>query len=545
MTQPVSDHQASRILQATRAAGAKAALELDDPVLFMESVWCIRGDQDKPYSFKGFEFLEKILRSKSRSVAIMACSGVGKTEVFLPWTLFRAAQGRRMIYAFENDAKTGLIVQERVNPNLRKSPYFRALCKDTDNIKFKSVAKGFTYFIGFGKESSQTTLHADDAVLDERDLMEPANVAAAEKRLTSSPDPQIRKIGNPRFEGAGIHADFLEGNQQVIEITCPHCQYAAALEFEIWVDMDKALFRCPQCKKELERLKVVRMREYGGTGQWVAQNPGAQAGYESYKINSLASPTCDLPTVCRQLNSPDRDIKTAAWTFNKAEPYKDKDGGLSDADLWNADGGPIWTKKAPGGAIYCDPGGNFDCQIFQAREFGKPPKCTWYGTVSGFPELRELIEESGVMMGLIDYGPEITGALDLCKDMAAQGKHFMRVAYKLPDTPGTPTWQFDPNDEYLIAAQRTLACDMMVDDIRKGNVKYPSRAVRTATEPFAIHMKKPQRKVDVNDKGKRSYIWTNQKPDHQFHVGVYSSIGARVWPPEPPQERRAKGSRSF
>lgn len=535
----------SRYLHAQRQANAKLAIELNDPVLYAESVWCIRGDQDKPYSMKGFEFLDKIVRSNARIVDVMACSGVGKTEIFLPWTLFRAASGRRMIYAFENDQKTGLIVQERVNPNLDKSPYFKNLCKDTDNVKFKKVGKGFVYFIGFGKESSTTTIHADDAVLDEFDQMEPDKAAAALKRLTSSPDPKVRRLGNPRMEGAGIHQVFCEGDQQLLHVVCEHCSYKAPIEFDSHVDFETFTFRCPSCKKPMDRMACVYKAAVEEAGGWIATNPGAPEGHESYKINSLMSPTCDLENVCKELLSEDREKRRAAWTFNKAEPYKEKGGSLTDSDLWNADGGPTWTKKAPGGALYCDPGGNFDVQIFQPQVFGKPPHCTWYGTVSGFPELRELIEESGVMYGLIDYGPEITSAKDLCMDMAKLGKQFMRVSYKLGDTEGTPAFVFDQNDELLIAAQRTMAADLMVDDIRKGNVKYPSRAVRTATEPWAVHMKKPQRKVEISERGKRRYIWTAIKPDHQFHVSIYAAIGNRIWVAEESRQRKATGSRSF
>ncbi len=508
---------ASRALEAQRFANARLAIELGDPVLYAQAVWTIRGDQDTRYRIAGFDFLTEPAQQTARKTVIMASAGCGKTEIFLPKALMSADQGRRVIYAFENDLKTGLLVKERVNPNLQASAYFQKRCYETDNVQYKKFPKGFVYFVGMGKDSSITSIHADDLFLDEFDLMEPDKAAAAEKRLASSEDPRSVYIGNPNLEGAGIHKAYVEGDQRLWNIVCDACGVELPLDFDTHVDLSEATCKCPHCHKAIDRLKP---------GRWIASNP--KGTYPSYYIHALMSPVCDLKAVCAELQSDDVNVVRAAWRFNKGKPFSIKEGGLTDQDLWAADGGDEWTQVAPGGFLVCDPGGLFDVQIYKPARINEPLKCCWYGTVKNFVELEKLILYSQVSSGLIDFGPENKGAEQLCHDMKLHGKDFRRCAYKLPEAPGTANWAYDHTDPLLIAAQRTGALDQMVADLRGGRQLFPRRAVRTSNERFAQHMRAPRREVETNNHGHQRVVWNHDKPDHQFHCSVYGNIWGKV-----------------
>lgn len=509
---------------------AKVAARDKDELLWMQSIWTIRGDHDKPYDITRFSYLIEPLESDAPYVAIMSSGGSGKTEAFLGWSMARADRGRRVLYAMENDGKTGLIVGERVNPNLESSTYLRGRCAQTDNIKFKKFPEGFIYFYGMGKDSSVASIHVDDLVLDELDLMDHDLVEKAKKRTISSPDPRVRVISNPWHAGSGIHAEFLAGDQRKWNLVCEKCHVEAPLDWDTHVDLEAATVRCPHCFALMDRL---------APGRWIATN--SKGKHPSYYMHGLMSPELKLREVCDELRSPDLEKVKAAWQFNKGLPYQSKDGGLTDLDLKRADGGSLapWTKYAPGGYLFCDPGGLFDVQIYQKKEKGLPFRCTYYGTVRNFTELRSLVREADVHYGLIDYGPEIKGAEEFCETMAKEDRDFRRVAYKKQDTPGVTDFNADAKDPLLVAAQRTGVCDQMVDDVRKRRIVFPSVAVQNPDTRFAKHMKAPQRETVKDSHGNERGVWNEgSAADHQFHVTVQAAIGSRFQF----KERRGKGS---
>ncbi len=507
---------ARKVFETERARAIKLAHERKDPTLWAQAVWCIRGDQNQPYRMTGFEFMKPILRDEAPMVSIMSSAGVGKTEGFIPWSLSRADRGRRVLYLSENDMKTSLIVQERVNPNFKASPYLQMRnAGEVDNIHLKKLGTGVVYFLGLHSDSVTRSYHGDDAVYDEFDAMEPTRIMDMQKRLASSTEPTIREISNPSQPDYGIHRRYKEGDMRRWHVRCALCKDWQPLDYQTHIDRKKRILICPKCTKPL----VVDKADF------VPTNP--KGTHHSYHIHRLMSRALDVGKLCDDLASEDWRTVSAATRMDLGLPYEDKDSGLSDSDLQAAlDPADLWTKHAPGGSLHCDPGGVFDVQIWTKREVGVEPRCCWMGTVSGWVELEHLILESGVAGGCIDYGPDGIASLEFCKRQRARGLFFVRVAYWMSEAPGQPDWKYDSQDALLLQANRTAVIDTMVLKVRKGQMKFPKRIVIDKQGRWAMHMKSPRRVVEYNDAGKAKTRWGHEetRPDHQFHVSVYASI---------------------
>ncbi len=507
---------AARMLEAQRAACIAEAHRRNDPVLWTQAVWCIRGDQSRPYSIKGFEFMKEPLRDESPMSSIMAGAGVGKTEGFIPWSLFRADRGRRVLYLSENDMKTGLLVQERVNPNFKSSPYLAARNQgEVDNVHLKKLAGGFTYFLGLHSPSVTRSYHGDDAIYDEFDAMEPVMVTDMQKRLASSTQPTIREISNPSRPDYGIHKRYKEGDMRRWYVRCALCLDWQPLDYQTHIDRKARILACPKCHKPLVIDKT----------DWVPTNP--KGTHKSYHIHRLMAPSMDIGKLCDDLASEDWRTVSAATRMDLGLPFEDKDSGLSDTDLQAAaDTEDMWTKRAPGGFFACDPGNLFDVQLWTKAEPGIPSRCCWVGTVSGWTELAYLIEESQVAGGVMDYGPDGIQSLEFCKGQRARGRFCLRVAYWMSEAPGQPDWKYDSNDALLLQANRTAVIDTMCQKVRKGVMKYPKRIVQDKQGRWAMHMKSPRRVVEFNDAGKAKTRWDHEetRPDHQFHVTTFASV---------------------
>lgn len=509
-----------RALEAQRMANIALAKQKRDPVLWAQSIWSIRGDTDQPYRTTGFEFIEEIVRQEHPEVTIMAAAGCSKTESFIPYALCKADWGGRLLYCFENDHKTSLLVQERVNPNFKSSPYLQARNRgEVDNIHLKKIGSGFVYFLGLGTDSATRSYHGDEAIFDEYDAMDPLRLIDMVKRLSSSRKPLIRKISNPSQPDYGIHREYKLGDMRMWHVTAECCNVEHMLDFVTNVNTKTATLVC-QCGKPLDLDKCKK--------RWKPTNP--KGTHPSYRIHRLMTRVCEIPKLIADLSSEDWRTVSAATRMDLGLPYEDKDTGLTDADLRACDGGDLWTKHAPGGFLVCDPGGVFDVQIWLRQEVGGPPKMAWMGTVSGWHELNQLVDDSQVGGGAIDFGPENKAALEFCQHQRALGKYFFRVAYTLSESAGSPDWAHDRNDPLLVQSNRTASCDTMVQEIRQGKVKIPSRLVKDGLGRWASHMKSPKRVVEYDDRGKLKVRWHHEetRPDHQFHCSVYASIYRRV-----------------
>jgi len=509
---------ATRALEAQRMAAIAMAKKHRDPVLWAQAAWSIRGDTDQPYRTVGFEFIEEIVRQQAQRVTIMAGAGCSKTESFIPYALCKADWGGRVLYCFENDHKTSLLVQERVNPNFKSSPYLQHRnAGEVDNIHLKKLGSGFVYFLGLGTDSATRSYHGDECIYDEYDAMDPLRIIDMEKRLASSRVPLIREISNPSAPDYGIHKQYKLGDMRRWHVTSECCMKEHPLDFTTNVDRKTLTMVC-QCGKPL---KVVRAR-------WVPTNP--KGLHPSYHIHRLMTRVCDVGKLVADLSSEDWRTVSAATRMDLGLPYEDKDTGLTDADLRAADAGDVWSKHAPGGYLSCDPGGVFDVQLWRKPEPGVAPTCCWSGTVSGWAELAKLADESGVAGGAIDFGPENKAGLEFCQHQRSLGKFFFRVAYTLSEGAGNPDWAFDRNDPFLVQANRTAACDTMVQEVRQGKVRFPRRLVVDGLGRWAQHMKSPKRVVEFDDRGKMKVRWHHEetRPDHQFHTSVYASIYRQV-----------------
>ena len=511
--------QAAQALQARRLRNAAFACKVQDTNLWMESCWTLNGDPATPYRLDGYAYLREIGNSTAEEITVMSGAGTGKTEYFLGWGLAHASWGDPVIYCFESDKKTGLLVQERVNPNFRRNPFFKSINKgESDNIQLKKLGKSHAYFLGLGNDGATASYHGKKLVLDELDRMDLDRVAMMRKRLATAGRPMVRKLSNPSFPDFGIDEEWKRSDQRRWFVKCEACGKAAALGWHTHVDEKALVVRCPSCKKPMDRLRVV------ANGWWQPTNP--KGDHPGYHLHRLMTPVCNLQAIRDELASEKERTKAAAVRMDLGLPFQEKGGGISDSEIKAADAGPVWQQEAKGGFMVCDPGAVFDVQIYERPIQGRPLRCVWAGTVSGFPELASLADSAGIRWGMIDFMPELTGAKDFVKNQAAKGQTWWRASYSGPDQDDSPAWRHDTQNADLIEIGRTLALDEFRDALQKQQILYPTRLVTDTKSRLYAHLKAPRRVVEFDKKGRPRIFWVHDenRPDHQFHCGVYAWI---------------------
>ena len=494
--------------------------QLGDPLLWAESLWHIRGDLNQPYSIAKYPFLKEIAASKERYLVVMSSAGGGKTEFFLPYALANADWGRKVLYCFEQDMKTSLIVQERVNPNIKNNPYFRERCKDVDNIKLKKFGSGIVYFLGLGSDSPTTSYHGDILIRDERDKMDQARAEAMEGRLESSDLRIIRDISNPSLPLMGIDLLFKQGDRRQWHVPCAKCGHVQPLKFHDYIDQKTGRCRCPKCKEDHNRL---------APGYWKPTNVNA-AKHHSYQITGMMNPNLDIPKVLEKLASTRPDILATVWNMSLGEPYEAAESGLSIEDLRKSVHKIGTSKSAPGGFLVCDPGSLYDVQLYQAENSSGVANCVWAGTVEDFDELEKLAYDSGVRGGVVDYMPELKGAAKFCAKMNKRGFQFVRAAYTL-DGADAPRFELSKEHPNLVNVHRTLFAEDMVEAVRKRLLRFPEAYTQDETSRWFQQMRAPRREyVAARQGGIPVLRWNHDdgRPDHQFHCSLYATVWRAV-----------------
>lgn len=495
-------------------ANMALAREKQDVVLWAETAWAIRGDRTQPYSIEKYPYLIEIANSKARRVVVMSCAGGGKTEIFLNFALAHADWGKRVLYTFETNQKAGHIVQERVNPNIKSSPYFYERCKDVDNIVLKKFGSGIVYFFGLGGEGATSTYHGDILVRDEKGKMNQQHATLVQKRLESSTDPLIRDISNPDFPRMNIHQDFLDGDQRRWYVPCGHCGHEQALDFFTFVNQQTGDVLCPKCKRDFDRL---------APGHWVVGNPGAP--YPSYHVIGMMNPSFNILNTLKELKDPRPDVLEAVHRMSLGVPYETAESGLSAEDLKGAEHGDQWTKVAPGGFMTVDPGGVFDVQIYQKPDRYGTAVCTWAGTVQNWQELHALADESQVAGGVIDFQPELKAAEEFAERRRHKGQIFWRCAYTIQGEAG-PKFDFDNEQPGIVKVNRTRMADEMVGLVRGRKLRFTKRLALDETGRWFEHMRSPKRVSAPGAGGIMKTRWEHEesRPDHQFHCTLYGTV---------------------
>ena len=168
-------------------------------------------------------------------------------------------------------------------------------------------------FAGAGSENNVKSAPVAYLVMDEIDEIAPDIRMAAKERIKGRREYKIIQTSTPTEEIGGIWEEYLNGDQRVYFMPCPHCgesidfqwrqtdtngkqrygikfDESAKLESGEW-DFDMvartSVYQCQKCDGEIMDAHKPQMVKQGG---WQAQNLNAPKNHHSYHLNSLYAP---------------------------------------------------------------------------------------------------------------------------------------------------------------------------------------------------------------------------------------------------------------
>ncbi len=244
-----------------------------------------------------------LLQELDRTVTILKGTQIGATTIAVGLALYCAAVLRLNVGYFLPDQDfADRFDDTRIRPAIRNENLKRAMRDGA----FKGVSpKGlkefpgpdgsrYLYILGLRNIGNAISMPMDVLIRDEIDDIPPKNLKWSNDRVDASPLGFTFNLAMGRLPGAGVHAMFLEGNQQVIHAECEACGETFIAE-EHWPkilcdDNADPFLSCPNCGMEVDR----------EGGVFKALNSTPARGHSSYRISQLSVTAVRLSRIAKK-----------------------------------------------------------------------------------------------------------------------------------------------------------------------------------------------------------------------------------------------------
>ena len=200
--------------------------------------WSLRVPEPKSgrLDFERFPFQRELYTDGAdvASITVMKSTQVGASAWLLRWALYWPdACGLTAMYLFPAGRQMADFSNSRIAPLLR-GEYLasRVASSEINNVHQRQIGNGWLFLRGAQAEAGLESVDADALAFDEYDLVPPASVAIAERRL-SSPLSRglLRRVGWPSVDGYGIARLYEESDGRRWFVKCAFCGTRQFLAF--------------------------------------------------------------------------------------------------------------------------------------------------------------------------------------------------------------------------------------------------------------------------------------------------------------------------
>jgi hypothetical protein len=289
----------------TQPIDARDSLELTDRLADADPyVWLANerlvNERGQEITFDRHPFLIAPLRDPAREIAVRKAAQLGFTLIYHIKTLHRVKQGLNWIYTYPTDQLLQNKVKAVCNALLRLNPALAPLVAE-DEVHAKRIGDGWLWFRPTESERSPISDVADGVSHDEYDRGNLRIIGMFDSRLggpNASAHRYKWRFSNPTSPGVetdptqNIDGLYRASDQKhwFLKCSCGQGNYGG-WQYLSWpesVDMERKVFRCVHCGRELDRT----------AGRWVPKYPGRAVS--GYWLSQFAAPWIDAATIIEE-----------------------------------------------------------------------------------------------------------------------------------------------------------------------------------------------------------------------------------------------------
>lgn len=415
----------------------------------------------------------------------------------------------------------------------------------------KKFGRGVTRYVSSNKREDFTEFPAEMVIVEELDHCDQENLLFAKDRLEGSPYKFYYRIGNPTIEGFGINEHYLAGDRKKWFIKCSACGKYRAIDWfkhvvRAIVGSKRAIKGyslrdtewSPGCFRDIHAICPCGGAFMRDTGLWKATKPeNYYLGGASYHISSLMS-------LHRSFESIYADFVPAIYDFRKMEhfyrsvlglPYSPGDSKVSssiisdsaikgfslleDNDLAYIEGdrhdGPCF--------LGMDVGNSLDVSVLYMNPRGTKI-LVFCGKLNTIEEVRDVLDRYNVRVAVVDIGPERA----LVRDFQAISDVPVWLCQYSESASGVSGGVRVNNTLREVLVDRTEHLDNTFKGVHSKLIRFPSNYLNIMRGTWYSEVTASTRTLVEAAKGKLTYRWSDDKPDHQFHALAYANLAAKL-----------------
>lgn len=476
----------------------------------------IKNEKGEPIDFFNHFFLFDIYKDFSKKLCMMKAAQIGASVMEIIKSLWGVKNKKiDSIYILPTDSDVNSMVGSKVNRIIAQNPVFQQWTKDKDSVEQKQIGTNFIHYRGSWTQKAAIMVTSDWNCYDEVDACKQEIVEQYSTRLQHSRYKWEHFFSHPSSVGTGIDKYWQKSDQKHWFIKCGGCGKEHFMEWPKSFDLEKQIYICKYCKKEL-------INEERRVGRWVKKYKDRE--YSGYWIPLFIAPWVTAKEIIGYYKE-----KTEEYFYNKVLglPYVGGGNKLTKNHLINNLTGDLVITPDDNERIIIgvDTGNNVHYVVGCAKGlfyYSYFSKGELNSEIDKYDEIEQLLNRWKRSIVIIDQGGDITGSRALRERYP--GRVFLCSFGTDRKTKELVRW--GKNDEIgSVIADRNRCIQLVVDEFTDQRI--PLQGNIDAWYDYYLHWNALTRikEFDQATMEVKRKIWVRNGDDHWAIATVYWRIG--------------------
>jgi hypothetical protein len=491
----------------------------------------IKNEAGMPIDFEKRPFLKAIYNDLSPHQVLLKPPQIGATVMNTLKSLWVAKMLRRqIIYTLPTQGDVQDMVGGSFNRIIAQNPVLLSWTRDHDTIEQKSVGDSMIFYRGTFTQKQAMMVPSGLNIHDEVDASDSQVITQYETRLQAQEDGGWRwYFSHPSLAGHGVDVYWQQSDMKEWHSTCSHCSKEQVITWPDNIDLEKEIYICRYCKKELTNEARISGRWLNKDGvEWTGSVVGPYQ-FSGWHVSQLMLWNKSAKDIIKAYRDPLKD-QQYFWNYVLGLPYVSSSDRI-DPEIVLRNCVDVVNPRDSRTIIGADTGHgihfvlmNKDGVFYYEHANQITASTTPYDVIRSmlrkFPKSVAVFDQGGDLIGVRQLQQEYPGRIFLC--------------FYNKDKKSVDLVEWGEDDEYWkVRVDRNRMMTLMVEQIRDiGRVRL--NGTREEWRDFAamfgniyrerIEVKETKGKDDRSLYG-AEYVWKRSGPDHFCHALLYAMVG--------------------
>jgi DNA-directed RNA polymerase subunit RPC12/RpoP len=466
---------------------------------------------------------------------------IGETVKNLVKSFYVAKKlNKDIIYTLPTDSDIRDMAGGKINRIIAQNPILQQWIKEHDSVEQKQVGHNIIYYRGTFTQNAAMMVSSSLNMHDEVDASDASVITQYETRLEGQEDESKKwrwYFSHPSLSGHGVDVYWQQSDKKEWHVRCPHCAKEQSMQWPDNIDMEKQIYICSTCKKELPDEARIN-------GRWINQDgvpwDGSIVGdylFSGWHVSQLMLYNKKAKDIIAAYNDPQKD-KQYFYNYVLGLPFIGSDDKIEPSvvlkncvDVVNPQEGRTVIGVDTGHGVHfvlMNKDGLFYYENATEITASKTPYDRLESMLKRFPRSIIVSDQGGDLIGIRQLQAKYPGRVFLC---------FYNKDRKTVDIV-----EWGENEEYgKVRVDRNRMMTLMVEQLRDiGRVRLCGTKEEWAeyAEQFGTLYREQVVVRDTQGKDNSSlygsqYVWKRNGPDHFAHATLYAMVGMQRFGGEP------------